>query len=87
MSQHDANVVGTERETSVHLPHWPYNAAPVDEAAVLVVLVAVVVAVVVVPVLLPKLNEMLYALTLNTASVPVNGSVPAPILVTYWLVL
>lgn len=60
-------------------PHWPYNGAPVEDAALLVV--------VVVPPLLPKLNTTLYALTLNTAFVPVNGSVPAPMLVTYWLVL
>lgn len=49
------------------------------------VVVVEVALVVVVP--LPKLKTILYALTLNTASVPVNGSVPAPILVTYWLVL
>jgi hypothetical protein len=35
----------------------------------------------------PKSMEMLYALTLNTASEPSNGSVPAPMLVKYWFVL
>jgi hypothetical protein len=57
------------------------------EVEVLAFVVVVVAFVVVVPLLLPRLNTTLYALTLNTAFVPVKGSVPAPMLVTYWLVL
>jgi hypothetical protein len=36
---------------------------------------------------LPKFMDTLYAVTVKTALDPVNGSVPAPMLVTYWLVL
>jgi len=56
----------------------------VVDVALVVVVVVLAVVVAVVP---PKLKTQLYALTDNTASVPTKGSVPAPMLSTYWLVV